>query len=356
MPGRMRFDPFQMHPQVLYNSDKRIQPQGEHQTKMPLDIYIPKSISPDAQEYLTILQEEASVDPFPSPNDLEGWRTMHAMNEAFYTDQDADIIAQFSPTLEEKLLNDIPVIEVRPRRWEENGKVVVYVHGGGYVLFSASTTLVGCIPLADISGLRIVSVDYSVAPHARFPVAIDQVISVIRSLLDSGYQRSDIAIFGDSAGGALAAAAVLKMRDNRLPVPSAVVLWSPWSDITRTGDSYYTLADQDSLDYQSQLHNAALAYADPSQFRHPHVSPVYADYRIGFPPTLIQGGTKEIFLSNCIRLYQNMDQAGVDVRLDLYEGMWHVFQALGITDIPEIDIALHKTASFLQKHLMVRRL
>jgi len=321
---------------------------------MPLNIYIPDSISPDAQEYLSILNEEAQTDPFPAPDDLEAWRMMHALNEAYFTELDEDIVEQYHPDLEEKLLDDVPVIDVRPRAWQENGKVLVYVHGGGYVFFSARTSLVGCVPLADVTGLRVISVDYSVAPEAKFPVAIDQITCVIQALMGAGYQPGDIAVFGDSAGGALAAGVVLKMRDMNLQQLAAVVLWSPWADINRTGDSYYTLTDQDTLDYETQLKNAALAYADISQHRHPYVSPVYADYNGGFPPTLIQGGTKEIFLSNAVRLYQAMDQAGVKVKLDLYEGMWHVFQALGVGDIPEVDTALGKTADFLKKHMMLR--
>lgn len=323
---------------------------------MPLNIHIPRSISKEAQEYLAIHREEASMEPFPEPDDLDGWRVMHALNEAYYRDHDEDIVAQYDPNLDEKLLGEVPILDVRPRLWQENGKVLVYVHGGGYVLFSANTSLVACVPLADLSGLRVISVDYTVAPHAKFPVAIDQIVHVLSSLLNAGYEAQDIAICGDSAGGALATAAVLKMRAKKLALPAAVVLWSPWADITRTGDSYYTLANQDTMDYETQLKQAALAYADPSQFQHPYVSPVFADYRSGFPPTLIQGGTKEIFLSNCIRLYQVMDQGGVDVKLDLYEGMWHVFQALGITDIPEVDLALRKTSAFLHKHLTVRNL
>jgi len=323
---------------------------------MPLNLYVPKSVSPEAQEYLFILKEEASTDPFPEPDDIEGWRNLHAMNEAFYTDHDADIVAQYHPLLEEKLIGDISVLDVRPRLWQENGKVLVYVHGGGYVLFSANTSLVGCVPLADISGLRVISVDYTVAPQAKFPVAIDQIVHIVQALIGSGYAPQDIGICGDSAGGALAAGAVLKMRNEKMLMPGAVVLWSPWADITRTGDTYYTLADQDPMDYELQLRNAALAYADPSQHKHPYISPVYADYTPGFPPTLIQGGTKEIFLSNFVRLYQAMDRAGVDVKLDIYEGMWHVFQALGITDIPEVEIALKKTSDFLKKHLVFRDL
>ena len=110
-------------------------------------------------------------------------------------------------------------------------------------------------------------------------------------------------------------------------MPAAVVLWSPWSDITETGDAYITLKDTDpTLFYPDSLSNAAAAYAAPADQTHPYVSPVYADYSLGFPPTLIQVGTKEIFLSNAVRHYQALDQAEQEVKLDLYEGMWHVFQ------------------------------
>ena len=87
---------------------------------MPLNIFVPKSISPEAQEYLSILKQEASVDPFPEPNDLDGWRALHAMNEAYFIDHDADVIDELRPSLEEKVFDDVPVIDVRPRLWQEN--------------------------------------------------------------------------------------------------------------------------------------------------------------------------------------------------------------------------------------------
>ena len=218
-------------------------------------------------------------------------------------------------------------------------------------MFSARTSLVGSVPLADAAGMRIISVDYSLAPFARFPVAINEIFDLFQSLIAGGYHPSDVAICGDSAGGALACGATLRLRDEGSPTPAAIVLWSPWSDISRKGDTYYTLYGQDTLDYEAQLRSAALAYADLEEHSHPYVSPVYADYSLGFPPTLIQGGTKEIFLSNFVRHYQALDQSGIEVKLDLYEGMWHVFQALGVVDIPEVRQALGKTTQWLHRYL-----
>jgi acetyl esterase/lipase len=141
------------------------------------------------------------------------------------------------------------------------------------------------------------------------------------------------------------------MRDQGMGMPGAAVLISPWADITESGDTYETLKDADPiLNYRYALGPASLAYADAELHRTPYVSPVYADYGQGFPPTLIQGGTKEIFLSNFVRLYQAMDQAGVQVKLDLYEGMWHVFQEINY-DLPESEIAHRKMDLFFRQWL-----
>ena len=130
-----------------------------------------------------------------------------------------------------------------------------------------------------------------------------------------------------------------------------MVLWSPWSDITETGDTYTTLRDADPvLVYEGVLAPSAGAYADPSDQKIPYVSPVYGDYSEGFPPTLIQVGTAEIFLSNAVRHYQALDIAGIPVKLDPYDGMWHVFQAFH-WDLPESHLAREKMAAFLRQQL-----
>jgi acetyl esterase/lipase len=134
-------------------------------------------------------------------------------------------------------------------------------------------------------------------------------------------------------------------------MPAGVVTWSPWADITNTGDTYTTLAHADPIVvYPGYIQNAAAAYADPQDQKHPYVSPVYGDFGPGFPPTLIQGGTKEIFLSNFVRLYRALDLAGVPVTLDLYEGMPHVFQQR-LPDSPESQTAFRKMAEFLAASL-----
>jgi acetyl esterase/lipase len=160
-----------------------------------------------------------------------------------------------------------------------------------------------------------------------------------------------MAVFGDSAGGGLAAGSVLKMRDRGLGMPAALVLWSPWADITETGDTYITLKQADPiLDYPMLLKNAADAYADPRDQKNPYVSPVYGDYSKGYPPTLIQGGTKEIFLSDFVREYRAINDAGGTAVLDLYEGMPHVFQAI-MFGAPESQQAMVKMKKFLTVYL-----
>jgi monoterpene epsilon-lactone hydrolase len=149
----------------------------------------------------------------------------------------------------------------------------------------------------------------------------------------------------------LGAGAVLKLRDAGLGMPAAVVLWSPWADITETGDTYLTLRDAEpNYLYATVLGPSADAYADRKDQKHPYVSPVYGDFKKGFPPTLIQGGTREIFLSNFVRLYQALDTAGQSVKLDIYEGMPHVFHVKA-PQSPETVTALQKMDAFLNQHL-----
>jgi acetyl esterase/lipase len=208
------------------------------------------------------------------------------------------------------------------------------------------------VPVAHATGLRVISVDYTLAPTARWEQITDEVVAVFETLVAEGYEWQRIALFGDSAGGGLAAGSVLKMRDNGLGMPAALFLWSPWADISDAGDTYATLAAADPLlRYPGQLQRSAAAYADLADHRHPYVSPVYADFSRGFPPTLIQAGTKEIFLSNAVRLYRALDNAGVPAILDIYEGMPHVFQGI-LPESPEAQVAFAKSRRFLDQHLV----
>ncbi|MGF1731704.1 alpha/beta hydrolase [Photobacterium kasasachensis] len=313
------------------------------------DFHVPATISREARGASAEFSGDRSR--LPKPDDIEGWKKAWEENEEAQQKENEAVTKKFGATVEKLELGGVPVLDIRPKNWEDNGKVLIYTHGGAYTLFSAASTLISSVPVADATRLRVISVDYTVPPTARWKEVTGQVVSVIKALVEGRYDLKDIAIYGDSAGGGLAAGSVLKARDEGVGLVAAVVLWSPWSDITETGDTYSTLRAADPLlVYADSLENAAAAYADPADQKHPYVSPVYGDYSKGFPPTLIQVGTKEIFLSNSIRHYQALDQAGIAVKLDAYEGMWHVFQAFHWR-LPESDIARAKMSNFLKLHL-----
>ncbi len=316
-----------------------------------LYLHIPSTVSEEAQAVLRMLPDPSLKPASPAPGEVEAWKAAQREAEAHGIERQKGLLERLQPTVTKTEMGGVSVLDIRPKDWKDNGKVLVYTHGGAYVVYSAKSTLGSSALMADTTGLRVISIDYTLAPHAKWTQVTDEVVAVFAELKKTGHAMKDIAIYGDSAGGGLAAGSVLKMRDQGMGMPAAVVLWSPWSDITDTGDSYVTLKHAEpSYLYDKTLRPAADAYADPKDQKHPYVSPVYGDYTKGFPPTLIQGGTKEILLSNFIRHYQALDTAGQTVKLDLYEGMIHVFQ-VAIHDSPESKTALAKVDAFLLQYL-----
>lgn len=319
------------------------------------DFTAPSTISPEARAALAKFSRAAATAPLPLPTDTDGWRDVQARIEKQRAEANAAVVARYKPTIAERKLGGVPVLDIKPKDWTKSRNVLVYAHGGAYTMYSARSRLMSAVPMANDTGLRVVSVDYTLAPHAQWKEVTDQMVAVVRALIDEGHSLKHIAVYGESAGGGLTAGSVLKMRDQGLGMPAAIVLWSPWSDITETGDTYATLDHADPLlYYPKNLKHCADAYAPPADQKNPYVSPVYGDYSKGFPPTLIQAGTKEIFLSNAVRQYQAIDNAGIPVKLDLYEGMWHIFQVFNY-DLPESNLARKKVRTFLRQHLDVSR-
>lgn len=309
---------------------------------------IPETVSQQARLFLGTLKDPALMPPFPDPSDLAGWKKLRAFLETDAAAQSDMIAKRYAPTVEERTLDGTAVLDIRPSRWKDNGKLAVYTHGGAHTLYSAASTLGRAAIFADDTGLRMISVDYTVAPVAKFQQITDEVIAVVEALLKEGLRPTDLVFYGDSSGGGLAASAILKMRDRGLGLPAAAVLVSPWVDLTRAGDTEFTLAHAEpNYLYERHSIKAAGAYADPEDQKHPYASPVYGDFSKGFPPTLIQGSTKEILLSGFIRLYQALDTAGQTVKLDLYEGMPHNF-ASRIPDAPESKSARGKIRDFVR--------
>lgn len=314
-------------------------------------VYVPTTVSPEFQEHLKMLPDPILRPTAPNPDDLEGWKRFHATREKDMEPRVERALKQYEPTIAERKLGGISVLDIKPKGWKETSQILVYLHGGAYTLASARSSLMKSAFAADATGYRVIAVDYTTAPRAKWNQITDEVIAVVQALIKEGHPLKEMGMFGDSAGGGMTPGVVLKMRDQKLGMLAAVVLWSPWSDITETGDTYVTLKlAEPTYHYEKILKQSADAYADPKDQKNPYVSPVYGDFTKGFPPTLIQGGTKEIFLSNFVRQYQALDSAGQTVKLDLYEGMPHVFQGQ-LADAPESKLAMKKMREFLKLHL-----
>ncbi len=318
-----------------------------------LFVQLSDNISQEARKYLLSLPDPATVPLSPAAADPAGWKRVWEAGEKASEPKVQATLKRYEPAIKELKLGGVPVLEIKPKSWKENGKVLVHAHGGGYTLNSAHSRLTSSVPAAAATGLRVISIDYTLAPAGKWPTVTDEVLAVFSGLLKEGYSLKDIAIYGESAGGGLAAGAVLKMRDKGLGMPAAVVLWSPWADITNRGDSAITMKNYDpTYIYEKHLKSSADAYADPKDQLNPYVSPVYGDFSKGFPPTLIQGGTREIFLSHFVRLYRAIDGADRTVVLDLYDGMPHIFQLRPeMAEAPETKTAMKKMAAFLKNQL-----
>lgn len=311
---------------------------------------IPDTISKEAQEVLKNMNFAAKNMVVPEPNDLEGWKKLQNIIEESSKTVNQDYIKKYNPQIKNLTVNNVSFIEIIPNNLQFHDDILIYIHGGGFTLGSAESSLYIAILMAHYTNRKIFTIDYTLAPEAKWQFILNEIIDVIEFLSS---QYSKIAISGHSAGGSLACAAVLKLRNKNHKLPYAVLLFSPWSDVSENGDTYEVLKNEDPiLDYNKFLKNSALAYAGDEDLKNQYISPVYAIYDNNntFPPTLIQGGgTKEIFLSNFIRHYQVLDNANIPVKLDIYEGMFHVFPTL-YPDLPESNVAYNKMNIFLNSY------
>jgi epsilon-lactone hydrolase len=232
-------------------------------------------------------------------------------------------------------------------------KAILYFHGGGFRIGSVSShrDLIAQIALA--SGCRVLAINYRLAPEHRFPAALDDAIAAYRWMLDRGLKSGNVAFAGDSAGGNLVLAAMLALRERRLPLPVSAVLMSPWTDLAATGASYVSRAEADPIHQRPMIlalaRNYLGAQGDPYD---PLASPLYADLR-GLPPLMIQVGDRETVLDDSVMLADMARAAGVDVNLEVWGGMIHVFQMFG-AELPEAHQAIASIAGFLNRHLHIK--
>jgi monoterpene epsilon-lactone hydrolase len=245
-------------------------------------------------------------------------------------------------------LGGVPALSVEIDGQASDG-TVLYFHGGVYAMGSAQASLGLASDLARRAHMRVVTVDYRLAPENPYPAAPEDAIAAYRGLLDAEGDTTRIAIAGESAGGNLAVVTLVSIRDAALPTPFAGVLMSPWTDLAVTGDSSTTKADIDPALTAPALRTRARDYLGDLDPASPIVSPIHADLT-GLPPLLIQAGSHEILLDDATRLAAKAAADNVAVILDITPEVPHVFQAFaGLLD--EGDRALDRAAAFLRNHV-----
>ena len=204
------------------------------------------------------------------------------------------------------------------------GRVVLYLHGGGYVIGSPRSHRHLAAAIAGAAGASALLLDYRLAPEHPFPAAVEDATAAYRWLLDQAIAPERIVIAGDSAGGGLTVATLLALREARVPLPAGGVCISPWVDLTCSGASYVTKADADPIVERSGVEEMARAYLGATPPRTPLASPLFADLR-GLPPLLIHVGTDEVLLDDAVQLAERAKAAGVDATLEVYDRMIHVW-------------------------------
>jgi monoterpene epsilon-lactone hydrolase len=224
-------------------------------------------------------------------------------------------------------------------------RVILYLHGGGYVIGSINTHRAMIARIARASNARALAIDYRLAPEHPFPAAVDDATRAYKWLLAQGYKPQKIVIAGDSAGGGLTLATLIALRDSGQPLPAGAVPISPWTDLEGTGESVRSRAEKDPMVAQDNLAESAKQYYGAHDPKDPLVSPLHANFR-GLPPMLIQVGDAEILLDDATRVAERAKLAGVDVELEVWDDMihvWHVFAKL----LPEGQQAIDKIGKFV---------
>ncbi|OQY34751.1 MAG: hypothetical protein B6I38_02100 [Anaerolineaceae bacterium 4572_5.1] len=226
--------------------------------------------------------------------------------------------------------------------------VLLYLHGGGYALGSINTHRELIARLAHATRLRGLPLDYRLAPEHPFPAALEDAVKAYHWLLAQGIEPGQIFIAGDSAGGGLTLATLVKLREGGVPLPAGAVCLSPWTDLALTGASFQGKAKADPMLKPEGIRQYADYYTGEHSPTNPLISPLYADLE-GLPPLLIQVGSDEILLDDATRLAENAQKAGVNATLEVWDDMFHVFQITPF--LSETKQAVNHIAEFVARHI-----
>ncbi|WP_043774499.1 alpha/beta hydrolase [Roseivivax isoporae] len=311
---------------------------------------VPSSISPEAQARL-----KAAVGPdgtplnaiytVPAPGDHEVWRSMREAADAQYAAAMKDRAVCDTAEVETIRIGDATVHVATPSDVAFSGCVYIDLHGGAFVFGGGEACRESARNQAAAHGLLCYGVDYRMPPDHPFPAALDDCLAVYESVAGR-FGADRVVIGGRSAGGNLALATVLRAHDEGMTPPAGLVLLSPEADLTESGDSFQVNRTVDVV-LPNPLMSANLLYANGADLAHRYLSPLFGEVFDGFPPTFIQSGTRDLFLSNAVRLHRAMRRRDVDADLHVFEAMPHG----GFGGCPEDGELLTEVAGFIRKTL-----
>jgi epsilon-lactone hydrolase len=291
--------------------------------------------------------------PFQEPKTAEEWKKLAAFRDSDRVKGLPELLASLRVKMTAETIAGVKTFAIVPESIaaENRGRLLIHVHGGAYVFYGGESGTREAILMAHHGRIKVISVDYRMPPDHPFPAAIDDTVAVWKEAIKRNKPAS-IGLFGTSTGGGLTLATVLRLKQLGLPLPGAIGPGTPWSDLTKTGDSYFTNENIDNVlvDYERLLGPCARLYANGHDLKDPLLSPVYGDFR-GFPPAILLSGTRDLFLSNTVRVHRKMRQAGVVADLHVFEGQSHGQYMLDQVDSEESRETFAELSRFFGRHL-----
>ena len=286
------------------------------------------------------------------PTTDDAWRALVEGSEASISQDLAKLRGTLGVTLEQTTMGGVNCYVLTPQTMPDahRDQLIINAHGGAYVFGPGESGTLEATLMAAYGGYKVIEFDYRMPPDAPYPAGLDDAMAVWKAAL-AVHDPRRMAIVGTSAGGGLTLAMILRAKREGLALPAAIAPYSPWADLTETGDSYETNEGVDNVlvSYDGFLGRAALLYADGHNLKDPLLSPVYGDFR-GFPPTLLMAGTRDLFLSNTVRTQRNLRRAGVRAELQMFEGFSHA-QYLNDPAAPETKEIFAEVTAFFDENL-----
>lgn len=300
--------------------------------------------------------EDASLPPSDSKSQVnltsDQWKTEQKRWDETSAQTRLPFKQKINVSVQEEMISGVHVYRVKPRAIvpENRNRLLVHVHGGGYVFESGEEGTHEAVLMANFGKIEVVSVDYRMPPDFPFPAALDDALTVWKEIASSR-DTKNLGLLGSSSGGGLTLALVLKLKELKMSLPGAIMAGAPWSDMTKTGDTFYTngMVDNAPGDINQVLELSAKLYAGGHDLKEPLLSPVYGDLG-GFPPTILLSGTHDIFLSSTVHVHQKLLQAGIEAELLVVKGQSHM-QHIWNPNAPETAAAWNEVSKFFDRHL-----